>query len=104
MGKRKVDYIVLAELITISKCFPRQVIRAADRCPDGESQDVQPLGMEVDLELSAGLFLPSVHLAGLYRTPTAHWTLPCAGPKLGILCTHTAGEKSAGEETFKKGE
>lgn len=43
-GELMVGHIVLAELITASKCFPTQFIRAAGQCPE-ESGNMPQLGM-----------------------------------------------------------
>ena len=74
-GELVVGYIVLTGLITASKCFPTQFIRAADQCPE-KSGNMPQLGMGYSLELSVGPVLPSIHPTGFCRAPTYYLTGP----------------------------
>lgn len=40
---------------------------------------------EMGLQLSVGLFLPSIHTTGLYKATPTSCTLPCAGPRAGWI-------------------
>lgn len=100
-GELMAGYIVLLELITALKGFPTQFITAVDRCPE-ESGDMQQLGVGNGPELSVGPFLSSIHPTGLHRATTTYWTYHGLPPGLAGYPTHTAGEKSTGEERGKE--
>lgn len=98
-GELMVGYIVLAELITASKCFPTQFIRAADQCPEKESGNMPQLGVGWQSWAQCrppSPIYPSNRL--LQNTYLLHnWTLTLAGSSISQIPSTQQEEKSTGK-------